>query len=144
VPSREDVLVAFERVALLEEKPQSKMLSILESLDKRGLIKLFGPKRKTQAPRAREAAEDRVPTFAFVPAVSKTRTVSEPSVARVVAACRGDRHKVAIRSGSMYAVRLCEDLGLDPNEGVVRCSLAHYNTVEEVARLEKALEEVFR
>ena len=144
VPSREDVLVAFERVALLEEKPQSKLLSILESLDKRGLIKLFGPKRKTQAPRAREAAEDRVPTFAFVPAVSKTRTVSEPSVARVVAACRGDRHKVAIRSGSMYAVRLCEDLGLDPNEGVVRCSLAHYNTVEEVARLEKALEEVFR
>lgn len=144
VPSREDVLVAFERVALLEEKPQSKLLSILESLDKRGVIKLFGPKRKTQAPRAREAAEDRVPTFAFVPAVSKTRTVSEPSVARVVAACRGDRHKVAIRSGSMYAVRLCEDLGLDPNEGVVRCSLAHYNTVEEVARLEKALEEVFR
>ena len=50
----------------------------------------------------------------------------------------------AIRSGSMYAVRLCEDLGLDPNEGVIRCSLAHYNTVDEVARLEKALEEAFR
>ena len=136
VPSREDVLCAFERVAGLEEKPQSKLRSVLESLERRGRIRLFGPRRETN-PRARDA-EDRVPTFAFVPAVSG------PSVARVVAACRGDRHKVAIRSGSMYAVRLCEDIGLDPNEGVVRCSLAHYNTVEEVARLEKALEEAFR
>jgi selenocysteine lyase/cysteine desulfurase len=35
----------------------------------------------------------------------------------------------------MYAYRLCEALGLDPADGVVRVSLVHYNTVEEIDRL---------
>ena len=134
VPSRDDVLVAFSRVASLERAPQLRLASVLESLEKRGRVRLFGAKSRDSS--------DRVPTFAFVPVPGKEHRT--PSVAQVVETCRGERHKVAIRSGSMYAVRLCEDLGLDPNEGVVRCSLAHYNTVDEVARLEKALEEAFR
>ena len=138
VPSREDVLVAFERVASLERAPQSRLASVLESLENRGRVRLFGPKTRD--------SNDRVPTFGFVPVPSGPGTEKRktPSVADAVETCRGERHKVAIRSGSMYAVRLCEDLGLDPNEGVIRCSLAHYNTVDEVARLEKALEEAFR
>ena len=35
----------------------------------------------------------------------------------------------------MYAYRLCQALGLDPDDGVVRASLVHYNTPEEIARL---------
>ena len=138
VPSREDVLVAFARVASLERAPQSRLASVLESLENRGRVRLFGPKTRD--------SNDRVPTFGFVPVPSGPGTEKRktPSVADAVETCRGERHKVAIRSGSMYAVRLCEDLGLDPNDGVVRCSLAHYNTVDEVARLEKALEEAFR
>ena len=114
------------------------MASVLESLENRGRVRLFGPKTRD--------SNDRVPTFGFVPVPSGPGTEKRktPSVADAVETCRGERHKVAIRSGSMYAVRLCEDLGLDPNEGVIRCSLAHYNTVDEVARLEKALEEAFR
>ena len=32
----------------------------------------------------------------------------------------------------MYGVRLLEDLKIDPQQGVVRVSLVHYNTEEEV------------
>ena len=41
-------------------------------------------------------------------------------------------------------MRLLEDLGVNPTEGVVRISLAHYNTVDEVERLGKALDEALR
>ena len=53
------------------------------------------------------------------------------------------RAKVAIRNGNMYAVRLCEDLGMDAGAGVVRVSLVHYNSVAEVARLVEAMAGVF-
>ena len=42
----------------------------------------------------------------------------------------------------MYGVRLLEDLNIDPEVGVVRVSLVHYNTEEEVAALITALNEV--
>ena len=41
----------------------------------------------------------------------------------------------------MYAYHLCEALGMDVDDGVVRVSLVHYNTDDEVDRLVKALEE---
>ena len=53
-----------------------------------------------------------------------------------------DANSIAIRNGHMYAYRLCEALGIDVDEGVVRVSLAHYNTTEEVERLIQALEEI--
>jgi selenocysteine lyase/cysteine desulfurase len=40
----------------------------------------------------------------------------------------------------MYAHRLCEALGLDPVDGVVRVSAVHYNTVEEIERLIEVLD----
>ena len=43
---------------------------------------------------------------------------------------------IAVRNGHFYARRCVEALGLkDPDEGVVRVSLVHYNTAEEVDRL---------
>jgi selenocysteine lyase/cysteine desulfurase len=53
-----------------------------------------------------------------------------------------DSRNMGIRYGHMYAVRLCEALGIDLNEGVVRVSLVHYNTPEEVERLIAAFEEI--
>jgi selenocysteine lyase/cysteine desulfurase len=40
----------------------------------------------------------------------------------------------------MYAYRLCEALDLDPDDGVVRVSLVHYNTPEEIEQLIEVLE----
>ncbi len=50
-----------------------------------------------------------------------------------------DRTNIAIRHGHMYAWHLCEALGLDPEDGVVRVSFVHYNTLEEIERLIEAL-----
>jgi len=47
---------------------------------------------------------------------------------------------VAIRSGHFYAHRLISDLVIETKDGVVRVSLAHYNTADEVERLIAALD----
>lgn len=43
------------------------------------------------------------------------------------------------REGHMYAPRLLIAAGFDPDQGVARVSLCHYNTLEEVGRLASAL-----
>ena len=45
-------------------------------------------------------------------------------------------------AGDFYAPRVLEALAVDPADGVVRCSLVHYNTVDEVDRLILALETI--
>lgn len=50
-----------------------------------------------------------------------------------------DLHNMGIRFGDFYAVQLIDNLGLREKQGVVRISLAHYNTCEEVDALVKAL-----
>ncbi len=49
---------------------------------------------------------------------------------------------MAIGSGHFYAYRLMEALDIDPEDGVVRASMVHYNTAEEVDRLIRALDAV--
>ncbi|MDZ4829008.1 MAG: aminotransferase class V-fold PLP-dependent enzyme [Phycisphaerae bacterium] len=75
------------------------------------------------------AANERVPT------VSVLDTRRKPS--EVVSAAHAAM--VAIRYGHMYAFRLCEALGIDTTEGVVRVSAVHYNTPEEIERAIAAL-----
>jgi selenocysteine lyase/cysteine desulfurase len=48
-------------------------------------------------------------------------------------------HGIQAREGHMYAPRLLRAAGFDPDVGVARVSLCHYNTAEEIARLEQAL-----
>ncbi|WP_235871445.1 aminotransferase class V-fold PLP-dependent enzyme [Shimia sediminis] len=54
-----------------------------------------------------------------------------------------DKYKIAIRFGEFHANRLIESLKASENNGVVRISLAHYNTIEEVRALIAALTQVF-
>ncbi len=53
-----------------------------------------------------------------------------------------DPHQIGIRFGDFYAVQLIDQLGLRDQHGVVRISLAHYNTVAEVKRLVEVLQSV--
>jgi cysteine desulfurase family protein (TIGR01976 family) len=53
------------------------------------------------------------------------------------------RRDIGLRAGHMYSPRLLSRLGRLPN-GVVRASLVHYNTIEEVKRFGTALREVLR
>ncbi len=50
--------------------------------------------------------------------------------------------KVAIGAGDFYAARLIDDLGLRAQNGVVRCSMVHYNTVAEIERLIAGLDAI--
>ena len=40
----------------------------------------------------------------------------------------------------MYAHRLCQAMGIEPTDGVVRISAVHYNTPEEIERVIEVLE----
>jgi selenocysteine lyase/cysteine desulfurase len=55
-----------------------------------------------------------------------------------------DCHGIGIRWGHFYAPRLIDRLGLTKRNGVVRVSMLHYNTVQEVDRLIGALEPALR
>lgn len=50
--------------------------------------------------------------------------------------------KIACGYGDFWARRLIDALGLDPADGIVRISVAHYNTQEEMTRILSALEEI--
>ncbi|MSP81496.1 MAG: cysteine desulfurase-like protein [Alphaproteobacteria bacterium] len=51
-------------------------------------------------------------------------------------------HRIGIRAGDFYARRAIDTWNLGPQGGVVRASIVHYNTVEEVNRLVAALDRV--
>jgi len=53
-----------------------------------------------------------------------------------------DERRLAVRFGHFYAYRAIRDLGLLDRDGIVRVSLVHYNTVDEVARLVEALDDL--
>lgn len=71
------------------------------------------------------AAASRVPTISFVHRGKKSAEIAKAANAR----------GLGFRYGNFYSVRLCETMGINPADGVVRVSLVHYNTMEEVERL---------
>lgn len=116
-----DRVDAFRRIAHHEEALQAPLL---EYLGGRRDVRVIGPE---------DAARDvRVPTVSFV--VDGVDSSSVPSAL--------DREGIAIRFGHFYAKRLIDGLGLADRNGVIRVSLVHYNTVEEVHRLVSALDRV--
>ena len=51
-------------------------------------------------------------------------------------------HAIGVGGGDFYAVRPLRAMGIDPEHGVLRMSLVHYNTEDEVERLISALDAV--
>jgi len=51
---------------------------------------------------------------------------------------------IGIRDGHMYAPRLMKRLGIGLDTGVIRASLLHYNTIQEVHEFGKVLREMVR
>ena len=74
---------------------------------------------------------DRVPTIAFLHPTKPSAWIANQVNAS---------GKMGIRNGNMYAYRLCDRAGIDTVDGVVRVSMVHYNTLEEVDALIKTLE----
>ncbi|MGJ8573265.1 MAG: cysteine desulfurase-like protein [Hoeflea sp.] len=53
-----------------------------------------------------------------------------------------DNEQIAMRFGDFHSRRLAEYLGLTDHGGMLRISMVHYNTVEEVDRLTAALDRI--
>lgn len=113
---------SFNLIADHEEKLTKKLLSYLSS---KAEIKIIGEVVAEK--------NKRVPTISFI-----HNTLKSSFIVRKV-----DKFNIGIRFGDFYAKKIVEDLGLLPNEGVVRVSLVHYNTLEEVDQLINAFETVF-
>lgn len=73
--------------------------------------------------------QERVPTFGF--------NLRGTHPARVTEAMANAG--IGVRDGHMYAPRLMRRLGLVTDSGMVRVSLVHYNTVEEIQRFQDVL-----
>ncbi len=109
---------AFELMTACELPLQERLVGYLQS---RSDVRIIGPDH---------GGPDRVGTISFVHSSKTSREITE-----IV-----DGSGVAIRHGHMYAYHLVEDLDLDLDDGVVRVSLVHYNTPEEVERLIEVLD----
>ena len=68
---------------------------------------------------------ERMPTVSF--------TVKDKSSLEIAKAA--GKNQIGIRNGEFYAWRCLKGLGIEPNDGVVRVSMVHYNNIEEVNRL---------
>jgi cysteine desulfurase family protein (TIGR01976 family) len=73
---------------------------------------------------------DRAPTIAFKPEIGSAADLA----ARLQAA------GIGTENGDFYAPRALQAMGIDPADGVVRISLLHYNTEDEVQRILTALD----
>ncbi|MBY5967932.1 cysteine desulfurase-like protein [Halomonas denitrificans] len=112
---------AFESIATHEAKIGKKLIDYLNQKER---VRIIG--------RADADIDKRVATISFIVEGSQ----SDDIVRRI------DDAKVGIRYGDFYARQLAEDLGLMEIQGVVRVSMVHYNTEDEVDRLIQALDAV--
>jgi cysteine desulfurase family protein (TIGR01976 family) len=111
---RQLMQAAFDAFEVQEDLLAETLLAFLREMPG---VRIIGKSRVTDG--------DRVPTISFV-----VEGIQSEAIVR-----RVDNHRMGIRFGDFYARRLIEQLGLTPYGGVVRVSIAHYNSIDELNRL---------
>lgn len=111
---RQLMQAAFDAFEVQEDRLAEILLAFLRETPG---VRIIGKPRVTDG--------DRVPTISFV-----VEGIQSEAIVR-----RVDAHRMGIRYGDFYARRLIEALGLTRYGGVVRVSIAHYNSVDEMKRL---------
>jgi cysteine desulfurase family protein (TIGR01976 family) len=113
--------LAFRVIRTYEESLSLEMLRVLNDCG----AAVYGVADKNRI-------RERVPTLCFdLPNVSPARVAEELA-----------RKNFGVRDGHMYSPRLMRRFGLAQENGAVRASLVHYNTVEEVRKFGSALAEI--
>ena len=111
---------ALTAVRAYEFELSRAMLTSLQSVPGIKIYGLTDPNR----------LEERVPTFSFrLDKISIPRRVAEQLA----------REDIYCWDGNYYAINVTEQLGLENDGGMVRVGAVHYNTLEEVQRLQEAL-----
>jgi len=109
---------------LFRDQEAALMAPFVEYVSGRSDIRLIG--------RATSDPASRAPTFSFV---------VEGRSSEAIANMLGEQG-FAVGWGSFYADRCVEGLGIDPADGVIRVSMTHYNTVDEVQRFIQTLDRI--
>ncbi|MBX9257339.1 cysteine desulfurase-like protein [Desmonostoc muscorum CCALA 125] len=119
---RNQMVQAFDLISIHEEKISDRLLNYLNN---KSNVRVIGQSKADR--------NSRVPTISFVVDGVHSSTIP-PKI---------DQHHIGIRYGDFYAKRLIEYLGLASQGGIIRVSMVHYNTLEEVDSLIEAFEQVF-
>ncbi len=115
----------YQRVfELIESHEESLSRILVEYLIGKPNVRIIGKESFSM--------KDRAPTFSFV--VDGQHSQKLPRELGKLG--------IGISSGDFYAKRCIDALGLQKNGGVVRISMAHYNSESEVERLVEALDQV--
>lgn len=122
--SRERLVAAMEAIRVYEATLSAEILRSLAKLEDVTVYGIREPSQLTQ----------RVPTICF--------NLNRVPPARVAASCAGNG--IGVRDGNMYSPRLLRRMGIPSESGVVRASLVHYNTVEEIAKFVDVLRRIPR
>jgi cysteine desulfurase family protein (TIGR01976 family) len=110
--------------ALFQAHESSLMARVLDYLQRRPDIRLIG--------RSSSDSRQRAATF------SVTVAGRDPATIASQLADRG----ICVGHGHFYGYRCVDALGIDPAQGVLRFSMAHYNTLDEVDRFTAALDAI--
>lgn len=118
---RNKIETAFSAIARQEDALTDRLLAYLSA---RNDVRVIGD--------TQNEGSTRVPTIAF-----KIDGQDSGAFAKAM-----DDYGIAIRFGDFHTRRLVEDLGEDADNGVIRVSMVHYNTLEQVDRLCAAISEI--
>ncbi len=118
---RENIERAYQAFATHEAELAEQFLDFLQSKPR---VRLLGP--------ATSDANERVATISFQAEGLDASTVPAHLALR----------KVGVRAGNFYAMGLARSMGFDDPGGVVRISIAHYNTASEIERTIHGLDEL--
>ena len=119
------VRLKIERVNDLISKHEEEIANpLLAYINSRDDIRLIG-KNKIEN-------KNRAPTIAFTINKKSSKDISSELV----------KNGIATRNDNFYAWRCLKALGIDTEDGVVRTSMVHYNTHEDVNKLIKALKKI--
>ena len=115
----------IEMVNELISKHEEKITNpLLEYINSRNDLNLIGKKIIKD--------KNRAPTISFTSKNHSSKLLSSNLVKR----------GIATRNDNFYAWRCLKALGIDTDDGVVRTSMVHYNTEEDVNKLIEALKEI--
>ncbi len=120
-----DTLKKISKINNLISKHEEDISNpILEYIDKRNDLFLIGKNKITK--------KNRAPTISFISKKESSKSLSKKFVS----------NKIATRNDNFYAWRCLDHLGIDRRDGVVRLSMTHYNTIEDVSKVLKVLENI--
>ena len=104
-----------------EEKIANPLLDYLSSRDD---IRLIGKQKIYN--------KNRAPTISFLSKKISSKSLSNHLV----------KNGIATRNDNFYAWRCLEALNIDAEDGVIRTSMVHYNSVNDVDKLIQVLEKI--